>query len=83
MLKVKILGPGCANCKRLEQEARKAVSNLAIEAEFEKVTDYQKIMEYDILSTPGLVINDKVVVSGKIPSQSELISYLATALDQN
>lgn len=83
MLKIKILGSGCPNCKRLEQETRKAVSNLAIEAEFEKVTDYQKIMEYDILSTPGLVINEKVVSSGKIPSQSELVSFLATALDEN
>lgn len=82
MLKIKILGSGCPNCKRLEQETRKAVSNLAIEAEFEKVTDYQKIMEYDILSTPGLVINEKVVSSGKIPTQSELVSFLATALDE-
>lgn len=82
MLKIKILGSGCPNCKRLEQEARKAVSNLAIEAEFEKVTDYQKIMDYDILSTPGLVINEKVVSSGKIPSQSEIVTYLATALEE-
>ena len=82
MLKIKILGSGCPNCKRLEQETKKAVRNLAIEAEFEKVTDYQKIMEYDILSTPGLVINEKVVSSGKIPSQSEIVTYLATALDE-
>lgn len=83
MLKIKILGSGCPNCKRLEQETRKAVSNLAIEAEFEKVTDYQKIMGYDILSTPGLVINEKVVSTGRIPSQFELVSLLATALDAN
>ena len=83
MLKIKILGSGCPNCKRLEQETRKAVSNLAIEAAFEKVTDYQKIMEFNILSTPGLVINEKVVSSGKIPSQSELVSLLATALDES
>jgi len=83
MLKIKILGSGCPNCKRLEQETKKAVSSLAIDAEFEKVTDYQKIMEYNILSTPGLVINDKVFSSGKIPSQSELVSFLATALDQS
>ena len=83
MLKIKILGSGCPNCKRLEQETKKAVSSLAIEAEFEKVTDYQKIMDYNILSTPGLVINDKVFSSGKIPSQSELVSFLATALDES
>ncbi len=81
MLKVKILGTGCPNCKKLEQEARKAIENLAIEADFEKVTDYQKIMEFDILSTPGLVINEKVVSAGKIPSQPELVSFITSALE--
>ena len=83
MLKIKILGSGCPNCKRLEQETRKAAENLAIEAEFEKVTDYGDIMAYDILSTPGLVINEKVVSSGKIPSQSELTTLLTNALAEN
>ncbi|MBN2500804.1 MAG: TM0996/MTH895 family glutaredoxin-like protein [Anaerolineales bacterium] len=80
MLTVKILGSGCPNCKRLEQETRKAAENLAIEAEFVKVTDYGEIMTYDILSTPGLVINEKVVSSGKIPSQTELTTLLTNAL---
>ncbi len=83
MLKIKILGSGCPNCKRLEQETRKAAENLAIEAEFEKVTDYGDIMSYDILSTPGLVINEKVVSSGKIPSQAELTTLLTNALAEN
>ena len=83
MLKIKILGTGCPNCKKLEEETKKAVTNLSIEAEFEKVTDYQRIMDYDILSTPGLVINEQVVSSGKIPSQSELVSMLASSLDGN
>jgi small redox-active disulfide protein 2 len=83
MLRIKILGSGCPNCQRLEQETKKAVSTLAVEAEFEKVTDYQKIIEYNILSTPGLVINEKVVSSGKIPSQSEIITFLASALDES
>ena len=83
MLKIKILGSGCPNCKRLEQETRKAAENLAIEAEFEKVTDYGDIMAYDILSTPGLVINEKVVSSGKIPSQAELTTLLTNALAEN
>ena len=83
MLKIKILGSGCPNCKRLEQETRKAAENLAIEAEFEKVTDYGDIMAYDILSTPGLVINEKVVSSGKIPSQSELTTLLTSALAES
>ncbi len=82
MLHIKILGTGCPNCNRLEKETKKAVKNLAIEADFEKVTDYQKIMEYEILSTPGLVINEKVVASGRIPSQAEIVTFLATALDE-
>ena len=57
MLTIKVLGSGCANCKRLEANARKAVENLGIEAQIEKVTDYAEIMKYPILSTPGLVVN--------------------------
>ena len=81
MLQIKILGSGCPNCKKLEEEARKAVSNLAVEAEIQKVTDYQEIMEYDVLSTPGLVINEEVVSSGRIPSQGEITSFLTSALE--
>lgn len=80
MLKIKILGSGCANCKRLERETQKAVSNLAIDADVVKVTDYQAILDYDVLSTPGLVINEKVVSTGKIPSQAELVTLLTNAL---
>lgn len=79
MLKIEILGTGCPNCSKLESETKKAVENLAIEAEFEKVTDFQKIMEYDILNTPGLVINSEVVSSGRIPSQDELTTFLTSA----
>lgn len=82
MLNIKILGAGCPNCKRLEKEMNKAIENLAIDAEVEKVTDYQRIMTYDVFSTPGLVINEKVVSTGKIPSQAELISFLASALEE-
>jgi small redox-active disulfide protein 2 len=81
MLKIKILGTGCPNCDKLEQEIKKATQDLDVEAEFEKVTDFQKIMDYDVLSTPGLVINDKVVSSGRIPSQDELISFLTSTLE--
>ena len=80
MLTVKILGSGCANCKRLEQIARKAVVDLAVEAEVIKVTDYNDIMKYPILSTPGLVINEKLVSSGRIPSPAEVTTWLADAL---
>lgn len=83
MLTIKILGTGCPNCKRLESETRKAVESLNAEAEYIKVTDYQDIMSYDILSTPGLVINEKVVASGKIPSQGELTSLVSSALEES
>ena len=81
MLTIKVLGTGCPNCKKLESETRKAVKDMAIEAKVIKVTDYSEIMEYDILSTPGLVINEKVVSSGKIPAQAEIMTYLANALE--
>ena len=78
MINIKILGTGCPNCSKLEKETKKAVSNLGILAEVEKVTDLQKIMAFDILSTPGLVINGKVVSSGRIPSQDEIQSFLTS-----
>ena len=56
MLAIKVLGPGCANCKRVEQIVRKIVSDMSLEAEIIKVTDYPEIMKYNIMSTPGLVI---------------------------
>ena len=81
MLTIKILGSGCANCKRVEQIARKVVTDMALEADIIKVTEYPKIMEYDILSTPGLVINEKVVCSGRIPTPAEVTTWLASALN--
>lgn len=81
MITIKILGTGCANCKRLEQETKKAVSRLALDAVVEKVTDYQQILAYDVISTPGLVINEKVVSTGKVPSQAELTALLTNALE--
>lgn len=76
MLTVKILGSGCANCKRLETTAREAASGANIEAEFVKVTDVNEILEYDVLSTPALVIDDKVVSSGRVPSVAEIRQWL-------
>jgi small redox-active disulfide protein 2 len=81
MLTVKILGSGCANCKNVESVARKAVADLAIEAKVIKVTDYKEIMAYNILSTPGLVINEKLVSAGRIPSAAEVTTWLTTALE--
>lgn len=79
MLTVKILGPGCANCKRLEEIARKAAGDAKIEAEFVKVTDYNEILAYNVLTTPGLVINEKLVSSGKIPSPATVAQWMMTA----
>ncbi|HOU45399.1 MAG TPA: thioredoxin family protein [Anaerolineaceae bacterium] len=79
MLNIKILGKGCANCQRLEALAHQAVETLGLEAEFEKVTDMAEIMTYPILSTPGLVINGKVVSSGRIPGLSEIEAWLKQA----
>lgn len=80
MLTVKILGSGCANCKNVEAVARKAIADLALEAEVIKVTDFKDIMAYNIMSTPGLVINEKLVCAGRVPSQAEVTSFMTNAL---
>jgi small redox-active disulfide protein 2 len=81
MLTIKVLGSGCANCKRVEQIARKVVTEMSLEAEVIKVTDYKDIMTYNILSTPGLVVNEKVVCSGRIPTPAEVTTWVANALE--
>ncbi len=82
MLNIKILGSGCANCKRLEAMTREAVATLGIEAEVIKVTDYPEIMKYKVLSTPGLVINEMVVSSGRVPTEAEVTTFLVNALEK-
>lgn len=77
MTTVKILGSGCANCRKLEAAARDAATAAGITAEFVKVTDLNEILAYDLLATPGLVIDEKVVSSGRIPTQAEIRQWLA------
>ncbi|MDT3678941.1 MAG: thioredoxin family protein [Burkholderiaceae bacterium] len=77
MLTVKILGPGCANCRKLEAVAREAATSAGVQAEFVKVSDMKSIMAYDVLSTPGLVIDEKLVSSGRIPTKDEIRQWMA------
>jgi small redox-active disulfide protein 2 len=79
MVVIKILGPGCANCKRLYQEAEKAVAQSGQPATITKVEAMEDIMAYGILRTPGLVIDGKVVASGRIPPASEIVTMITTA----
>lgn len=79
MLTIKVLGPGCPNCNKVEEIIKTAVSTMGIETQIEKITDTNEIVEYGVLSTPGLVINGKVVCSGRIPSQAEVTTWLADA----
>lgn len=73
---IKILGTGCSNCKRLEENAKKAVEELGLDATVEKVTDIKDIMKYGIMKTPGLVVDEKVKVSGRVPTSEEIKKYL-------
>jgi small redox-active disulfide protein 2 len=79
MLNIKVLGPGCANCKRLEQITRREVENLELDANIEKVTDYGQIVAYGVMSTLGLVINEEVVAYGRIPNNQEVTDWLIAA----
>ena len=75
MLNIKVLGSGCANCKRLEAETRTALDGAGITYELEKVTDYADIAAYGILSTPGLVINEQVMSAGRIPKRDQIVGW--------
>ena len=80
MLSIKVLGPGCANCVKVAQLAQQAVSTLGVEAQIEKVTEMPEIIKYRIMATPGLVINEKVVCAGRIPTAAEVTTWVTNAL---
>jgi small redox-active disulfide protein 2 len=79
MLNIKVLGSGCENCKKVEGIAHKVVLTMGLQAEVIKVTDWAEIKKYPILGTPGLVINEKVVCAGRIPSEAEVTTWLVNA----
>ena len=79
-MKIKVLGPGCARCQQLEKTTREAVKELGIEVEIEDIRDIKKIMEYPILTTPGLVIDENLVCSGRVPTKAEVTTFITTAL---
>ncbi|MCX6003840.1 MAG: thioredoxin family protein [Chloroflexi bacterium] len=79
-MKIKVLGSGCAKCQQLERTTKEVVKELAIDATVEDVRDIKKIMEYPILATPGLVINEKLIVSGRVPSKAEITTFITTAM---
>ena len=79
-MNIKILGSGCARCHQLGKTTREAVKELGIDADIEEVKDINKIMEYPILTTPGLVINGQVVCTGRVPDKAELTQFIANAL---
>jgi small redox-active disulfide protein 2 len=80
MMDVKILGTGCPNCQQVEKITREVMEEMGVEGTLSKVTNMADIRAYDILATPGLVIDGKVVSAGRVPSKAEVTSLIATAL---
>ena len=76
-MKIEVLGHGCANCQRLEANAREAATMAGVQAEIVKVTDYRAIAGYGVMNTPGLVIDGKVVSSGRVPSAGDIALWLS------
>lgn len=75
-MEIKVLGTGCANCKSLEKVVLNALAEMDFKANVEKVEDIQKILSYGIMRTPGLVIDGKVVLVGRVPSTKEVIEII-------
>ena len=83
MVKIEVLGSGCANCQRLETLALEAVAKLGIEAQVEHVTDIKEIMARGVMATPGLAVNGRIVSKGRVPSASEVDDLIKGALQQS
>ncbi len=78
-MEVKILGSGCPKCQRLEQLAREAAAEAGLKVTITRVTDMSAIMQYPILSTPGLVIDEQLKAAGRLPRKEEIVAWLKEA----
>ena len=77
MKKIQILGTGCAKCEKLAANAKQAAESLGLDYEMEKITDLNQIMAFGVMTTPGLVVDGKVLVAGKVPSQADIEKLIA------
>lgn len=77
MTTIKVLGTGCSKCKTVQANAEKAVSELGLDVEVEKVTDMKEIMQFQVMSTPGLVVDGEVKATGRVPSTDEIKQMLS------
>lgn len=75
-MEIKILGPGCKKCHNMSKKVQEAITELGLEARVEKVEDMMQIMSYNVMGTPGLVVNDKVKVYGRVPGKAEIVGLL-------
>lgn len=76
MKKIQILGTGCAKCQKLAENTKQAADNLGLDYGLEKITDINQIMEFGIMTTPGLAVDGKVLITGKVPSPSDIEKLL-------
>lgn len=81
-MNIKILGPGCHKCHELDKRTREVVNELGLDASVEYIQDLNKIIEYAILTTPGLVVNGQLVCSGQVPTKAEISKFITTALEK-
>ena len=81
-MNIKVLGPGCHKCHELDKRTREVVQKLGLDASVEYIQDINKIIEYGILTTPGLVVNGKTVCSGYVPTRDEITKLLTSSADQ-
>lgn len=77
-MKIKVLGPGCANCNKLEKLTKDVVKELGLDAQVEKITDIKEIAQAGILMTPGLIINGEIKLSGRVPTKAQLTKIIAS-----